>query len=183
MENILVLNGKKYLSRYLYNIAVAPNNGHKDKLHYETVKIRNIFRYMGKTCIQRQGCHYNNNCYRLSQGTFYLKGQFTQKCQFCHLQLTWYCKKEKKNCLVQHFKIKNKDSCTHAWHFNVCGTKISIQSKLRAGTECLCAFSISRYTFGSECILKFSQHFATIIMPYYNENAIPSVLTPKSKCI
>ncbi len=51
------------------------------------------------------------------------------------------------------------------------------------GTECLCAFSISRYTFGSECILKFSQHFATIIMPYYNENAIPSVLTPKSKCI
>ncbi len=48
MENFLVLNGKKYLSRYLYNIAVAPNNGHKDKLHRETVKIRNIFRYMGK---------------------------------------------------------------------------------------------------------------------------------------
>ncbi len=48
MENFLVLNGKKYLSRYLYNIAVAPNSGHKDKLHYETVKIRNIFRYMGK---------------------------------------------------------------------------------------------------------------------------------------
>ncbi len=48
---------KKNMSRYLYNIGVAPNSGHKDKLHCETVKIQNIFRYMGKKLIQRQGCH------------------------------------------------------------------------------------------------------------------------------
>ncbi len=32
------------------------------------------------------------------------------------------------------------------------------------------------WTFGSECILKFSLHFATIITRYHDENTIPSVL-------
>ncbi len=71
---------KKNMSRYLYNIGVAPNSGHKDRLHSETVKIQNIFRYKGKK--YKDSAVINNNCYRLivnSQVKCYLKGQFTQK--------------------------------------------------------------------------------------------------------
>ncbi len=54
-NNLLVLNSKRQkkenMSRYLYNIGVAPNSGHKDKLHRETVKIQNIFRYIGKSLL------------------------------------------------------------------------------------------------------------------------------------
>ncbi len=83
MENFLVLNSnrqkKENMSRY--NIGVAPNSGHKDKLHCETVKIQNIFRYMGKN-VYKDRAVINNNCYRLivnSQVKCYLKGQLKKK--------------------------------------------------------------------------------------------------------
>ncbi len=97
----LVLNSnrqkKENMSRYLYNTGVAPNSGHKDKPHCEAVKIQIIFRYMGKH-LYKDRAVINNNCYKQSQVKCHLKGQL---------------KKKKKN-LVQHLKIKNKDSCTHA---------------------------------------------------------------------
>ncbi len=81
VENFLVLNSnrqkKENMSRYLYNTGVAPNSGHKDKLHCKTVKIQNIFRYIGNN-LYKDRAVINNNCYIFvvnSQVKCYLKGQ------------------------------------------------------------------------------------------------------------
>ncbi len=87
MENFLVLNSniqkKENMSRYLYNTGVAPNSGHKDKLHCEADKIQIIFRYMGKH-LYKDRAVINNSCYRLI--AFENKEQ-----RFMHSCLTFQC--------------------------------------------------------------------------------------------
>ncbi len=61
----------------------------------------------------------NNNCYRHSKVKCYLKGQFTQKFEFCHLQLT----AKKTSCTA----FENKEQTLLQ-----CETKRTIKSKLRA---------------------------------------------------
>ncbi len=91
MENFLVLNSnrqkKENMSRYVYNTGVAPNSGHKDKLHCEAVKIQIIFRYMGKH-LYKDRAVINNNCYRLIA----FETAFENKEQrFMHSCLTFQC--------------------------------------------------------------------------------------------
>ncbi len=61
----------------------------------------------------------NNNCYRHSKVKCYLKGQFTQKCEFYHLQLT----AKKNSCTA----FENKEQILFQ-----CETKRTIKSQLRA---------------------------------------------------